>query len=273
MSRELVIYADESVSRGEQFSNFYGGCLVESTALAGVTSRLQAKKRELNLHGEVKWQKVTENYWSKYDALMSAFFDEVRNGRVKVRIMFTQNRRDRTDLPQAKLANGYFKLYYQFVKHAFGLQFVPRTTRPTRVRLMFDEIPDQLAERIQFKTYLTGLSRSPEFRNANLVIDQEQIAEVRSHDHVLLQCTDVVLGAVQFRLNDKHLETQPATGRRGKRTIAKEKLYDALVQHIQALRRGFNVGITTGIDGDRANRWHHPYRHWLFESAAPGGKK
>lgn len=272
MSRELVIYADESVSRGEKFSNFYGGCLVESSALAGVVARLQAKKNELNLHGEVKWQKVTENYRTKYEALMVAFFDEVRNGHVKVRVMFTQNRRDRTDLSHEKLANGYFKLYFQFIKHAFGLPFVPKAATPTRVRLMFDEIPDQLAERNQFRTFLAGLSRSPEFRKANVRVDENQIAEVRSHDHVLLQCTDVVLGAMQFRLNEKHRETLAETGRRGKRTIAKEKLYDEVLTHIQGLRQGFNIGITTGDDGSRANRWHHPYRHWRFESAAPVGE-
>jgi hypothetical protein len=62
MSRELVIYAAESISRGEKFSNFYGDRLVESSALAGVVARLQAKKNELNLRGKAKWQKTAENY-------------------------------------------------------------------------------------------------------------------------------------------------------------------------------------------------------------------
>jgi hypothetical protein len=272
MSREIVIYADESVSRGEKFSNFYGGCLVESSVMAGVIERLQAKKTELNLLGEVKWQKITEDFRTKYESLMAAFFDEVKNGHVKVRVMFTQNRRDRTDLSNEKLSNGYFKLYYQFIKHAFGLPFAPWAATQTRVRLLFDEIPDQLAERIQFRAFLAGLSLRPEFRNANIRIDANQIAEVRSHDHVLLQCTDVVLGAMQFRLNERHREKLPNSGRRGKRTIAKERVYKKVLQHIRGLRPGFNIGITTGDDGSRANRWHQPYRHWRFESAAPSAE-
>ena len=269
MARELVIYADESVARGKKFSNFYGGCMVESDVLASVIARLDAKKRELNFFGEVKWQKVTENYRAKYEALMAAFFDELRAGHVKVRIMFTQNTRDRTDLPPEKLQGGYFKLYYQFLKHAFGLPYMPNSATPTRVRLLLDEIPDQLAERNQFRQYLSSLTLRPEFRRANLRIDVRQIGEVRSHDHVLLQCIDVVLGAMQFRLNEKHLEMPSGAARRGKRTIAKEQVYEAILGQIQQLRPRFNIGITTGIDGDRANRWHHPYRHWVFRSAAP----
>ena len=25
-----------------------------------------------------------------------------------------------------------------------------------------------------------------------------------------------------------------------------------------------NIGTSTSWQGDPANRWHHPYRHWLF---------
>lgn len=269
MAREIVIYADESVSREAKFSNFYGGCLVESHELLRVQQRLEAKKRELNFYGEIKWQKVTANYLGKYEALMSAFFDEVQSRRVKVRIMFTQNRRDRIDLAPERLEDGYFKLYYQFIKHEFGLTHAPTGSTPIRVRLLFDEMPDQLERRYTFRQYLASLSKSAAFRKAGLVIDPSQIAEVRSHDHVLLQCTDVVLGAMQFRLNDKHRLKPVGASRRGKRTVAKEKLYRTILERVQQIRPRFNIGISTGDDGDRSNRWHHPYRHWLFQSSAP----
>jgi len=58
-----------------------------------------------------------------------------------------------------------------------------------------------------------------------MLIPEDQIAEVKSHNHVLLQCVDIVLGAIQFRLNDLHKVTPEGKWRRGKRTIAKEKLY------------------------------------------------
>ena len=51
---------------------------------------------------------------------------------------------------------------------------------------------------------------------------------------------------------------------RGKRTIAKEKLYRFLNARIREIYPGFNVGESTGMTGDPANRWHHPYCHWKF---------
>ena len=159
MTRELVLYADESVGSGPHFSNFYGGCVVESKALRGVTTRLEARKTELNLHGEVKWQKVTANYLAKYDALIEAFFAEVAANAVKVRIMFTQNMHVPVGLTPRQHDDRYFILYYQFIKHAFGLRYAGLPDSATRIRLHFDQIPDTFERREQFRAYLAALTR------------------------------------------------------------------------------------------------------------------
>lgn len=83
-----------------------------------------------------------------------------------------------------------------------------------------------------------------------------------SHDHDLLQCLDVVLGAMAFRLNDKHKVKPLDAHRRGKRTIAKEKLYKHILTRIREIYTNFNIGESTDTQGDYANRWRHPYRHW-----------
>jgi hypothetical protein len=90
MSKEYIIYCDESEESGQYFGNFYGGALVCSEHLDEVKSLIAAKKAELNLFGEVKWSKITENYAEKYIAMMDLFFDLIRDGKIKVRIMFTQ---------------------------------------------------------------------------------------------------------------------------------------------------------------------------------------
>jgi hypothetical protein len=96
------------------------------------------------------------------------------------------------------------------------------------------------------------------------------IAEVQLHDHVLLQCLDMVLGAMTFRLNDKHKEKPPGKHRRGKRTIAKERLYMHIRTRICQLYPNFDIGETTGKGGDWANVWIHPYRHWKFVPTEQG---
>jgi hypothetical protein len=267
MSLEYVIYTDESEKKGKFYSNFYGGVLVRSPDLQPVIYRLETCKAQLNLHREVKWRKVTENYLEKYVALMDEFFDAVAAGQVKVRVMFTQNQFIPTGLSPDQRRAEYHLLYYQFVKHAFGLRFAGDAGQNIHVRLNMDQLPANREQNTQFKAYLLGLNRNPRFRDAGMRFRADQIAEVQSHDHVLLQCLDVVLGSIAFRLNDKHKEKRPGKRRRGRRTIAKEKLYKHIRTRICGLHPNFNIGETTGKGGDWANLWLHPYRHWKFVPA------
>lgn len=260
---EYVIYTDESDREGDYFSNFYGGVLVRSTDLADVIRKLESCKNRLNLFGEVKWQKVTANYLEKYKSLMDTFFDEVAVDHAKVRIMFTNNQYIPQGLSAEQRRTEYHRLYYQFIKHAFGLQHsTAGLTPPVSVRLNLDQMPTSREETAQFKAYLIGLNQNTQLRKAGIQFNIEQIAEVGSHDHVLMQCLDIVLGGMVFRLNNKHLIKPPGQRTRGSRTIAKEKLYKHISTRIRQIYPHFNIGESTGMGGDPSNRWNHPYRHW-----------
>src|SRR5690606_2718782 len=91
------------------------------------------------------------------------------------------------------------------------------------------------------------------------------LVEVSSHRHVLLQHLDIILGSMAWRLNDLHRAKPAGASRRGSRTIAKEKLYRHIREHICRLKPNFNIGITTG--GGFKDRWEQPYRHWAFRPA------
>lgn len=224
--REYILFCDESDKYGEYYSHFYGGLIVGASQYMRVTQRLNDTKRRLNINGEVKWQKVAQAYLPKYTELIHSFFEEVAAGHVRVRVMFHQNARKAKRLTLEQVANSYYLLYYQFIKHAFGLQHVPVDPEgmPTHLRLYFDQFPDTGEQVERFKGFIHGLQMSVPFRNASICIRREDITEVRSHDHVLLQCLDVVLGAMSFRLNNKHKEMPPGQKRRGARTRAKESL-------------------------------------------------
>ena len=116
--------------------------MVGSSQYDRVTARLNAEKTRLNFFGEVKWSKVTALYLAKYRDLMNVFFEEVRAGNVKVRIMFRQNTHEALGLTQDQIEGAYFRLYYQFIKHAFGLMHCPPLGQPTKLRLYFDEFPE-----------------------------------------------------------------------------------------------------------------------------------
>ena len=265
MSRELILYCDESDQEGHYFSNFYGGCLVESTHLKEAIDALEGCKADNNLFGEIKWSKVTANYLGKYQELTNLFFDLVAQNKIKVRIMFTKNTHVAKGLTGYHDEYRFSILYYQFVKHAFGLKHANGTDKELKVRVYFDRLPDKHDKNALFKKHIHSLSNSGAFRQSKVLIKEDQIAEIDSHEHVLLQCLDVVLGSIQFRLNDKHLEKPPGQRNRGKRTIAKENLYKMINRRIQDLYPfQFNIGISTGKREGLRSLWMDPYRHWLF---------
>jgi len=266
MARELSIYCDESDKKGKHFENFYGGALVESIHLQEVVQRLEAKKTELNLGAEVKWQRITEPYASKYISFLEEVFALIEEGKLKMRVMFTQKYFGAANLTAEQRENEFFILYYHFVKHAFGLKYAG-TDEETLVRIYFDMLPDKKSKCDDFKEFVIGLNNQREFRLGNIRIKKDQIAEVDSKHHVILQALDIILGAMPFRLNDKHLEKPEGSRVRGKRTIAKEKVYKYAVGRIRQLYSGFNIGISTGLRSDMANLWNDPYRHWLFKAS------
>jgi hypothetical protein len=264
MEKEYVIFCDESETHGRFFSNFYGGVMAGSSQYDRITQRLNAEKQRLNLFGEVKWSKVSENYLAKYQELIRIFFEEIHAGHLKVRIMFRQNIHAATNLTEDQIEGAYFRLYYQFIKHAFGLGQRPPPHTPARLKLFFDEFPDTREAVTQFKGFILGLKDNPKIRQAGFTIAEHDIGEIRSHDHVLAQCLDIVLGAMAFRLNDKHAEIPQGGMRRGRRTVAKEKLYKTILAEIRRIKPNFNIGISTGRPGGSPEKWTASYLHWRF---------
>lgn len=262
MPKELIIYCDESTESGAYYSDFYGGVLVSSDFFESVVATLDEKKVELNMFGEVKWSKVTASYLEKYIALMDVFFDLMESGVVKVRIMFRQSSNMPINLSAYNKEHSYFMLYYQFVKHVFGLQYNDFNNSPIYLKLFFDELPDSKAKSNLFKKNILGLQNLPMFDAFN--IRKRDIAEVDSKKHVLLQCMDVVLGSMSFRLNNLHKAIPKGAKRRGKRTVAKEKLYKHILKRIRRIYPNFNIGMSTGMRGDKTNIWKDSYRHWSF---------
>lgn len=265
MKKQYVIYADESHRKGKYFSNFYGGALVNYAELEKISGKLNAKKKELGLFQEVKWTKVTEQYLSKYLTLINYFFEFVISNKIKIRIMFRQNALVPQNLTREHEEKEYFLLYYQFIKHAFGIDYCnPSEKDHVVLKLYFDKLPDTKKKNKEFKGYIYALNDF--FYINNVHIFNEDISEVDSKNHVILQCMDIILGAMNFKLNNMCKEKVPGINKRGKRTIAKEKLYKNILRNIKTIYPNFNIGVSTSSHGDFANNWKDPYRHWCFKS-------
>ena len=88
MTKHYFIYCDESIEKGQFYSDFYGGLLVNSDDFEEVVYTLQKKMNDLNLFNEVKWIKTTENYLEKYKSLIDTFFFIMHFGSYICRMMY-----------------------------------------------------------------------------------------------------------------------------------------------------------------------------------------
>ena len=262
MQLEYILYCDESSQNGDKYGDFFGGCLVSGADLIEIINALEKCKIEENLFGEIKWNKLNDNYLQKYIHVIDIFFDYMAQGKIKMRVMF----RDIHDNPSQQYSSDekYFKLYYQFIKHAFGFMHIPPELGHVNVRIYLDKLPDKIAKCDNFKQVLLAMPHTRDFAKSNFDIRPEDIAEIISHEHVLLQCVDIVLGCMYYRLNGLHLVKPEGQATRGKRTIAKEKLYKHIYNRISAIVPNFNIGVSTGSRGSANPHWEAPYEHWKF---------
>ncbi len=264
--KRFYIYCDESVKNGKFFSDFYGGLLISADDASTVIAHLDAINATFGRGDEIKWTKTDMLRLDLYTKMVDALFDLIEQDKVKIRIMFRQNRHRPTGLTDYHRTHHFFLLYYQFLKAAFGLKHTGKIIPADYVDLefFFDKLPDKNENNALFKKYIFGLQYLPTFLESNIHIREDAIMEIDSRKHILLQCLDIVLGAIAFRLNKMHLEKEPGKSTRGKRTIAKERLYKHILVRIRQIYPNFNIGISTGLQDDVQNLWKHAYRHWRF---------
>lgn len=141
----------------------------------------------------------------------------------------------------------------------------PNSLDRVYIELLIDQIPDTREKVDVFKSFLSAIGESAEYRGRKITFPKGSIGEINSHDHVIHQGLDIILGAMHFRLNDYHLAKQADRSRRGKRTIAKEQVYKQINKEIRLLHPNFNIGISTGRPDGPVSSWRQPYSHWIFK--------
>lgn len=259
------IWFDESDKEGEFYSNFYGGILIKSKDFGNVLQMMKYKVEELELtNEEIKWQKVNQYTYEKYCSLVDFIFDLLENDLIKIRIFFRNNQYVPVGLTSEHKRNGFSFLYYQFIKHSFGLQYSNQTKEDITLKLFIDDIPMKGPDKAKFEEYLYRLNNDSGFKEAKIKLRYGDIQEVNSKKHIPLQLMDLVLGSICFRLNNKHKIKDPITNKRGNRTKLKELLFKRISKRIRILRPNFNIGESTGISYP-SDIWDYPYSHWSFK--------
>ena len=258
------IWFDESEKEGEFYSNFYGGILIKSEHVEHVLYMMHVFVSENEINEEIKWQKVNAFTFDKYQKVVDFIFDLLKSDLIKIRIFFRNNQYIATNLTKEHKRKEYSMLYYQFIKHAFGLRYSNRTQKDIYLNIMLDNIPLKGEDKSEFINFIYRLNSDEGFQKAKIRIRMRDIGEVDSKEQLPLQMMDLILGAICFRLNNRHKIKDSNTNKRGKRTVLKEKLYKHIVYKIRELKPGFNIGESTGISA-MDDKWNYPYSHWSFK--------
>lgn len=260
----IYIWLDESDKKGQYYSNFYGGILINSQHYVEIINQLTKLIDEIGIDEEIKWQKVNAFTFERYKAIVDFTFELLYTGKAKIRIFFRNNQYKAQNLTERHINNEFIILYYEFIKHGFGLRYCDLPIDERFVRLYIDDIPARGSQVWEFKQFILGLNNDPTFKDNQMHIRENDILEVDSAEHLPLQLLDLILGAMCFRLNNKHKIKQADTNKRGKRTILKEKLYKYILSKINVIKPNFNIGESTGFEFYK-DKWDSPYRHWSFK--------
>jgi hypothetical protein len=196
-----VLYADEAWTHDEGLRHwrFYGGALLQASRDHEITSALNGKKTDLGLEGELAWTNVRPFNWERVAQVMYLFLEYVDARAVKLRYLWIdQQFQNPNRLTEYHKEYGYYILYYFFVVYGFGL---PWHGRPDTISIQFrpDRLPDEPEKRRSFETFLLTCHNNSPFRNSS-AFKIANVGSVDSKKHVILQCVDVVIGSMGWRL-------------------------------------------------------------------------
>jgi hypothetical protein len=261
MEKSYVVYCDESDRKGKHYSYFFGMIAFETENYSQIENFLFNCKTDINnnpYRGELKWSKISNSAQDEfiYKKFIDGIFDCLQSGKILIRIFCCDNIYMESSFNDEILS--FHKLYYTSLVGNFKYFNINR--------VHFDRLPYQNKEKIkEFKELIaTGLN-----------VKADNLIEVDSSKHSFSQAIDVILGAMSFRLNDKHKHKEKNQKQRGKKTIAKERMYKYIINKIRILTpaeyyKYFDIKRNTPVyDNLRQSRLtSDKYRHWIHISSS-----
>ena len=272
MGRTYELCADEAWTHNNpplnRYHCFIGGLFGERPDIDRLETNLfeiiQAHRYPL----EVKWSNVSPEWLTLYKELTDTFFAHLTNSDIRYRQVF----RDRsyihvpeTEAQELSSLDMEFRVYYYFLKEAFGLQYLPLAENHfDKIVMRLDthsskEHRKKLKELVERLPVLLG--------RTDLEID---LGHVCSSTLRRIQVCDVMLGAAGSYGNRQHQKRK--AGQKGMSPY--QKCRYELARHISTkfrilnnLTRGkgaFNWHESTGQDGNLKNRFLHKVRIWKF---------
>lgn len=267
MVTKYQIFADEAWTHQHppnRYHTFFGGIFGKESAtdrLSTDLSKIRASSKFKNQ--EVKWSTLSPANIEYYKNLVDCIFHHILNGNIKYRQMFLDRAFQYNGPIESSELDVQYKLYYQFIKHSFGIQYLNGEDIEILIRL--DGHSSQKHKDNLQKFVETEIPKKIHREDISL-----NVTYIDSRKHINLQVCDVLMGSAGYYGNKYYLRRE--NRQRGMTEKQKIKysfakyIYDKL-RSIDANNRGskaFNWFESTGLDGDFQNYLNHQMRIWKF---------
>ncbi len=211
------IYCDESchLENDHQKYMLLGSVSSAYNQVKRHTERIKHLKLKHHFFAEIKWVNVSGSQSQFYKALIDYFFDtDLRFRAVIVDKSKIQN--------QAFVQNHdtfYYKMYYYLLNHNKNSQYA--------YNVYLDIKDDLSAVKVEKLKEILNIQYGV-FRN---------VQNIRSHESILMQLADFIMGALSYNLNNSD-----------KKMIAKTQLIERIQQH-----SGQSLTISSGYSASKLN--------------------
>ena len=188
MDKTFDIYCDESCHLENDHKDFMFLGLVSSAynQVRLHSSQINELKRKHNFYAEIKWSKVSQSKYHFYSELIDYFFATD----LKFRAIGVDKSKINHQLFSQTHDEFYYKMYYQLLNYKINSLYCYN---------VYLDIKDTLSARKVRKLREILNVRYGVFRN---------VQNIRSHESVLMQLTDFLLGAISYYKNDKEKKNQ-----------------------------------------------------------------
>ncbi len=145
MAQIFEVYADEAWTHSaaasceeNRYWRFFGGVFGSHGAMDHLEKKLRQVSQTHGLKKEVGWKNIFSGNIDCYKLLVECFFDHLHSTDIKYRQIFLDRKYIHVPYDGASSAavEVQFKLYYQFLKHSFGLSHIPH--QGAEVRFILD---------------------------------------------------------------------------------------------------------------------------------------
>ncbi|QDU31674.1 hypothetical protein ETAA8_68340 [Anatilimnocola aggregata] len=192
------VYCDESRTVQDRFMVF-GGIITSPECELKFTESIAAYRDLHSMHAEMKWTKVSNQKIGEYAEYVNEFFRVCRRDLLHFRsVVFDTTQIDYDTYHDGSKETGFYKLYYQFLLHSFA---VYAANNEDRIQVFFDQRQSKHSLE-EFRNILNRGVRKRFNRSVDIV---STVEPVRSHESELIQMADVLMGAVGYHQNDRHL--------------------------------------------------------------------